>query len=208
MATTTWETGLLLGEFPYIRIGNVPHNLLVVPGTQVDNVDPGFIVGKTYRAAYATFARNHTLYLVNRKRDLPPTYTSEDMAADYVRVLHEIRRFAELLITLAERGRGADIETELGAGLFTGQRSQRVMRHVMQIGGKVFVSPPGTAMISSPPCAPILRSIRAHSSRRCASRRSSSAAASIPSFLRRCCRKSPISSPTPRCALMKARGMG
>jgi SAM-dependent methyltransferase len=90
MATATWETGVLLGEFPYIRLGNGPHNLLVIPGTQVDNVDPGFIVETTYRAAYANFARDHTLYLVNRKRDLPATYTSEDMAADYVRVLHHI----------------------------------------------------------------------------------------------------------------------
>jgi pimeloyl-ACP methyl ester carboxylesterase len=184
MATTPFETGLLLGEFPYLRIGNGPHNLLVIPGTQVDNADPGFIVEKTYRVAYANFARDHTLYLVNRKRDLPATYTSEDMAADYVRVLHAIgpsrvmglsaggliaqhvalqapalveklalvvaaarlsdegRRFADLLIALAEGGRWVDIEAELGAGLFTGQRSQRVMRRVMQIGGTLFVSPP------------------------------------------------------------------
>ncbi len=184
MATAAWETGLLLDEFPYIRLGTGPHNLLVIPGTQVDNADPGFIVTHTYRAAFAQFARNHTLYLVNRKRNLPPTYSSEDMAADYVRVLHEIgparvmglsaggliaqhvarqapelveklalvvaaarlsdegRRFAMLLIALAESGRWNDIEAELGAGLFTSPRSQRIMRRVMQIGGKVFVSPP------------------------------------------------------------------
>lgn len=184
MATPHWETGTLLGDFPYIRLGNGPHNLLVVPGTQVDNVDPGFIVKHTYQAAFAQFARDHTLYLVNRKRGLPSTYTSEDVAADYVRVLREIgparvmglsaggliaqhialqapelveklalvvaaarlsddgRRFAELLIMLAESGRWVDIEAELGAGLFTGETSQRLMRRIMQIGGKLFVSPP------------------------------------------------------------------
>lgn len=88
----TFASGLLLDEFPYIRIGDGPHTLLVVPGTQVDNVDPGMIVTQTYRAAYATFARDHTLYIVNRKRNLPPTTTSEDIAADYVRVLRELGR--------------------------------------------------------------------------------------------------------------------
>lgn len=184
MATATWEMGLLLHEFPYIRMGNGPHTMLVIPGTQVDNVDPGFIVKNTYQAAYANFSRDHTLYLVNRKRDLPATYTSEDMAADYVRVLHEIgparvmglsagglmaqhvalqapefvqklalvvtaarlsddgRRFAERLIALAEGGRWVDIEAELAAGLFVNARSQRIMRRIMGIVGKAFVSPP------------------------------------------------------------------
>jgi pimeloyl-ACP methyl ester carboxylesterase len=184
MAPATFETGLLLDAFPYIRIGNGPHNLLVVPGTQVDNADPGFVVKQTYRAAFAPFAREHTLYLVNRKRNLPPSATTADMAADYVRVQHAIgparvlglsaggliaqqialqapelverlalvvaaarlseagRRFAELLITLAEAGRWIDIEAELAAGLFTGRTSQQVMRRLMQLGGKLFVSPP------------------------------------------------------------------
>lgn len=87
---TTFATGLLLNEFPYIRIGDGPHTLLVVPGTQVDNVDPGPIVTQTYRAAYANFARDHTLYIVNRRRDLPARSTSADIAADYVRVLREL----------------------------------------------------------------------------------------------------------------------
>src|SRR3712207_1493692 len=90
MATSTFETGLLLGEYPFIRIGDGSHNLLFVPGTQVDNVDPGFVVKQTYRAAFANFARDHTLYIVNRKRNLPSTYTNADVAADYVQVLREI----------------------------------------------------------------------------------------------------------------------
>jgi pimeloyl-ACP methyl ester carboxylesterase len=90
MSTAGCETGLLLEQFPYIRIGNGPRNLLVIPGSQVDNTDPGFVVRQTYRVAFAPFAREHTLYIVNRLRNLPATYTYADMAADYVRVLHEI----------------------------------------------------------------------------------------------------------------------
>ena len=184
MAAEAFEMGLLLDAFPYIRIGSGPHNLLVIPGTQVDNVDPGWVVKQTYRAAFATLARGHTLYLVNRKRNLPPDYTGADMAADYVRVLREIgparvlglsgggliaqhvalqapelveklalvvaaarlsdegRRFAELLIALAEAERWVDIEAELAAGLFVGRGSQRVMRGLMRTVGKLFVSPP------------------------------------------------------------------
>jgi hypothetical protein len=110
MATTPFETGLLLGEFPYLRIGNGPHNLLVIPGTQVDNADPGFIVEKTYRAAYTNFARDHTLYLVNRKRDLPATYTSEDMAADHRMFDAQVRalapRFRSSCFVANRTGRG------------------------------------------------------------------------------------------------------
>ena len=184
MAPAAFEMGLLLDAFPYIRIGNGPHNLLVVPGTQVDNVDPGFVVKQTYRAAFAALARDHTLYLVNRKRNLPPHYTNADMAADYVRVLQEIgparvlglsaggmiaqeialqapelveklalvvaaarlsdegRRFAELLIALAEAGRWVDIEAELATGLFVGRTSRRVMHGITRTVGKLVVSPP------------------------------------------------------------------
>ncbi len=58
------------------------------------------------------------------------------------RLSDEGRRFAELLIALAEAGRWVDIEAELAAGLFVGRTSRRVMHGIMQTAGKLFVSPP------------------------------------------------------------------
>lgn len=90
MTTKTYESGLLLDLFPYIRIGNGPRPLLVIPGAEVDNAEPGRIIMQSMRIGFARFAREHTVYIVNRRRALPTGYTTRDMAADYVRVLEAI----------------------------------------------------------------------------------------------------------------------
>jgi pimeloyl-ACP methyl ester carboxylesterase len=80
-------TGTFLGEFPYVRVGNGPQNLLILPGITLENDPPNRLAAWTYRLGFGRFARKYAVYVINRKRGMPPGYTTQDMAADYARVI-------------------------------------------------------------------------------------------------------------------------
>ena len=81
------ETGTFLREFPYVRLGNGPQNLVVLPGITLDNEPPNRFAAWTYRLGFGRFAKNRTVYVINRRRGMPPGYTTQEMAADYARVM-------------------------------------------------------------------------------------------------------------------------
>jgi pimeloyl-ACP methyl ester carboxylesterase len=83
------ETGTFLGEFPYVRIGSGPENLVILPGTTLENEPPNRFAALTYRLGFGRFARGYTVYVINRRRGMPPGYTTRDMAADYAAVLEQ-----------------------------------------------------------------------------------------------------------------------
>jgi pimeloyl-ACP methyl ester carboxylesterase len=83
------ETGTFLGEFPYVRIGSGPENLVILPGTTLENKPPSRFAAWTYRLGFGRFAKEYTLYVINRRRSMPPGYTTQDMAADYAAVLEK-----------------------------------------------------------------------------------------------------------------------
>jgi pimeloyl-ACP methyl ester carboxylesterase len=83
------ETGTFLGEFPYVRIGNGPENLVILPGITLENEPPSRLDAWTYRFGFGRFADGCTVYVINRRRGMPPHYTTQDMAADYARVMEE-----------------------------------------------------------------------------------------------------------------------
>ncbi len=83
------QTGTFLGEFPYVRFGNGPENLVILPGITLENDPPSRLDAWTYRLGFGRFAVDHTVYVVNRRRGMPPHYTTQDMAADYARVMEE-----------------------------------------------------------------------------------------------------------------------
>ena len=83
------ETGTFLGEFPYVRIGNGPENLVILPGITLENEPPSRFAAWTYRLGFGRFARDYTVYVINRRRGMPPGYTTQDMAADYAAVLEQ-----------------------------------------------------------------------------------------------------------------------
>jgi pimeloyl-ACP methyl ester carboxylesterase len=83
------ETGTFLGEFPYVRIGNGQENLVILPGLTLENEPPTRLAAWTYRLGFGRFARDYTVYVINRRRGMPSGYTTRDMAADYARVLEQ-----------------------------------------------------------------------------------------------------------------------
>jgi pimeloyl-ACP methyl ester carboxylesterase len=81
------ETGTFLGEFPYVRLGSGPENMVILPGITLDNEPPNRFAAWTYRLGFGRFARDYTVYLINRRRGMPPGYSTRDMAQDYARVI-------------------------------------------------------------------------------------------------------------------------
>jgi pimeloyl-ACP methyl ester carboxylesterase len=83
------ETGTFLGQFPYVRIGSGPENLVILPGLTLENEPPSRVTAWTYRLGFGRFANDYTLYVINRRRGMPPGYTTQNMAADYAAVLQQ-----------------------------------------------------------------------------------------------------------------------
>jgi pimeloyl-ACP methyl ester carboxylesterase len=81
------EMGMFLGEFPYVRFGNGPQNLVILPGISLDNEPPSRLAAWTYRLGFGRFAKDRTVYVINRRRGMPQGYTTQDMAQDYARVM-------------------------------------------------------------------------------------------------------------------------
>jgi pimeloyl-ACP methyl ester carboxylesterase len=81
------ETGTFLAEFPYVRIGSGPEKLVILPGLTLENEPPNRFAAWTYRLGFGSFARDYTVYVINRRRGMPPGYTTRDMAANYAAVL-------------------------------------------------------------------------------------------------------------------------
>jgi pimeloyl-ACP methyl ester carboxylesterase len=83
------QTGTFLGQFPYVRAGSGPENLVILPGITLDNESPNRFAAWTHRLGFGRFARDYTVYVINRRRGMPPGYTTRDMAADYAAVLEQ-----------------------------------------------------------------------------------------------------------------------
>jgi pimeloyl-ACP methyl ester carboxylesterase len=86
------ETGTLLSEFPFVRAGDGPRPLIVVPGVgdAIFNGEYNAAVGAFLRSYYRRYTDSHTVYVVSRPRGLPDGYGIGDMADDYARVTDEL----------------------------------------------------------------------------------------------------------------------
>ena len=88
-ADGTAQTGTFLGEFSYLRLGSGPQNLVILPGTTLDSKPPTRFTAWSYRLGFGRFAEHYTVYVVSRRRGMPPGYSTRDMAADYARVIED-----------------------------------------------------------------------------------------------------------------------
>src|SRR3712207_4805155 len=80
------EAGTFLEEFPYVRVGNGPENLVILPGITLED-PPNRLAAWTYRLGFGRFPGNYTVYVINRKRGMPAGSTTQDMAQDYARII-------------------------------------------------------------------------------------------------------------------------
>jgi pimeloyl-ACP methyl ester carboxylesterase len=81
------QTGTFLEEFPYVRFGNGTQNLVILPGITLENGPPSRFAAWTYRLGFGRLAGHYTVYVINRREGMPAGYTTQDMAADYARVI-------------------------------------------------------------------------------------------------------------------------
>ncbi len=82
------QTGLMLGEFPFARVGTGSRSLVVFPGImdalQDVTGNPRFIA---WFCQAMTFS--HTVFWIGRRRGLPHDHSTRDMARDYARLFAE-----------------------------------------------------------------------------------------------------------------------
>jgi pimeloyl-ACP methyl ester carboxylesterase len=82
------QSGRFVGELPFVRLGDGPRTLVIFPalGDAVRDVtDLAWRLAWYYRG----FASDYRVYLISRKRGLPPGYTTRQMAADYAEAFEE-----------------------------------------------------------------------------------------------------------------------
>ncbi|WP_254543578.1 alpha/beta fold hydrolase [Halomarina pelagica] len=86
---TSFETGDLLGRFPYVRVGSESERLVVFPGVGDAMFDGDYPPpsGWALRTYFRRFVDDYAVYVVSRPRGLPAGQRIEDMAADYADAL-------------------------------------------------------------------------------------------------------------------------
>lgn len=92
---TSWfrsQTGTLEGGFPYVRVGDGPRTLVVLPGVGdamfSGRYPPG--VGPALTPYFHRYLKEYTVYLISRPRGLPDGYSVEESADDYAGVLRDL----------------------------------------------------------------------------------------------------------------------
>lgn len=83
------EWGHLEGVFPYVRVGDGPRTLVVVPGLGDAMFDGeyGRVATRGIQLYLRRFLDEYTVYVVNRPRGLAEDTTIQEMADDYAHVL-------------------------------------------------------------------------------------------------------------------------
>lgn len=84
------ETGLVtIGkiEMPYAKFGSGPKNFVIIPGVSTRETTT---FADAVESMYAAFKDEYTLYLIDRRRQLPEGYTIKDMADDTAKVLEAL----------------------------------------------------------------------------------------------------------------------
>ena len=71
----------------YLKFGNGDKTLVMIPGLSVQSV---LNMGDAVKNAFKAYDNIFTTYLIDRREDLPPVYTVEDMARDTAEKMKEL----------------------------------------------------------------------------------------------------------------------
>lgn len=71
----------------YLKFGKGKKILVLVPGLSVQSV---LLMGDAVAHDYKIFTDNYTVYLIDRREDVPPVYSVEDMARDTAEKMKEL----------------------------------------------------------------------------------------------------------------------
>lgn len=79
-------TGRLPGDLPFVRLGDAPEKLIIFPGL-ADGLWDVTSTNQNLAHHHAPLAKHFSVYVISRRRRLPPGHTTRDMAADYAQAL-------------------------------------------------------------------------------------------------------------------------
>ncbi|MBR0318755.1 MAG: alpha/beta hydrolase [Spirochaetia bacterium] len=71
----------------YLKFGNGAKTLVLIPGLSVQSV---LLMGDAVARDYKFFTDDYTVYLIDRREDVPPVYTVADMARDTAEKMKEL----------------------------------------------------------------------------------------------------------------------
>ncbi|MBY8992260.1 MAG: alpha/beta hydrolase [Candidatus Lokiarchaeota archaeon] len=92
------DTGFSVDGLPYARIGNHPNILFNLEALSFKNEPSSGIALRLFIKFAQAFTDEYTVYLVGRKQNVPESYTFEDMADDYAKMIR--REFKEPVIIM------------------------------------------------------------------------------------------------------------
>jgi len=75
------------GRLGYLRFGDGPRTLVVLPGLVLDNEAPGNLTARAYAFSFRALAKSHTVHVVRRPYGLPPGTSIADLGDEYATVL-------------------------------------------------------------------------------------------------------------------------
>ena len=71
----------------YLKFGTGDKTLVMLPGLSVKSV---LLMGDAVKNAFRAFDKDYTIYLIDRREDVPPVYTVADMARDTAEKMKEL----------------------------------------------------------------------------------------------------------------------
>ena len=71
----------------YLKFGTGDKTLVMLPGLSVKSV---LLMGDAVKNAFRAFDKDYTIYLIDRREDVPPVYTVADMARETAEKMKEL----------------------------------------------------------------------------------------------------------------------
>ena len=96
-------------KMSYFRFGSGPRTMVLIPGISIKSVmeSADFVAG-----AYKMFSTNYTVYLFDRRSDIPGIYTVDDMAADTASAMDALGMKSTYMAGISQGGCIAQIIAE------------------------------------------------------------------------------------------------